>query len=353
MTTAPNILTVPKSGIMTLPKPDTHRIRTTKTLIRYPRFNELHALIQECLEITEEAGEPQCLCLSGRWGVGKSTLVETYAEAFPRYETEYGTKIPVFYMETPSPVTVKGMAAAMLEELGDPGAHSGPLWSMNSRLVNFIRDCEVRLVILDDFHHLIDCETNKILQKVSDWLKVLIKCTRVPFLVVGIDGQVDQILKANKQLSRLFIHKTLTPFIWDTREKKHIEEFAQFISYAEHILDMKLTDELSKPDILFRLHYATDGIINNIMNLFRKAVRLSTAENDGQRVVALKNLSDAYIERLLDHINKPNPFRTGKLELLELPVIVDPAPNPSKCEKNKGVSGNKRRSSVNETLTTK
>lgn len=353
MTVALNALSVSKPDVLSLPKPDTCRIRTTKTLIRYPRFNELHGLIQECLEITEEAGEPQCMCLSGRWGVGKSTLVETYAEAFPRYETEYGTKIPVFYMETPSPVTVKGMAAAMLEELGDPGAHTGPLWSMNARLVNFIRDCEVSLVILDDFHHLIDCETNKILQKVSDWLKVLIKQTRVPFLVVGIDGQVDHILKANKQLSRLFIHKTLTPFIWDTSEKKHIEEFAQFISYAEHILGMKLTDELARPDMLFRLHYATDGIVNNIMNLFRKAVRLSEVDMGGQRIISLKNLSDAYNERLSDHINKPDPFHKGKGELLQMPVIVEPIPELSGPGKRASRTAKKRQPSVNETLTTK
>lgn len=54
--------------------------------------------------------------LSGRTGAGKSTLVKDYAAAFGRIETEEGTEIPVFYMQTPSPVTVKGMAAAMLEQ---------------------------------------------------------------------------------------------------------------------------------------------------------------------------------------------------------------------------------------------
>jgi len=75
-------------------------------------------------------------------------------------------------------------------------------------------DCQVELVILDDFHHLIDKETNRILEQVSDWLKVLIKETGIPFLVVGIDGKVERILDANAQLSRLFaVRQTWNHFV--------------------------------------------------------------------------------------------------------------------------------------------
>src|SRR5688572_3970894 len=157
-------------------------------LIRYPRFNELHREIQRCQTLSRTAGEPQCMALEGVPGAGKSTLVADFARAFPRVETEAGTQVPVFYLETPSPVTVKGMAATMLERLGDPAAHRGALWSMNSRLIKLMQACDVQLAILDDFHHLIDTETNRILQKVSDWLKVLIKESGIPFLVVGIEG---------------------------------------------------------------------------------------------------------------------------------------------------------------------
>lgn len=93
--------------------------------------------------------------------------------------------MPVFYVETPSPVTVKGMAATMLARLGNPAcAHrrvvvnelsAGPVNDGLSRGAGDPR----RL------HHLIDQETNRILEQVSDWLKVLIKETNIPFLVMG------------------------------------------------------------------------------------------------------------------------------------------------------------------------
>ncbi len=176
----------------------------SSALIRYPRFIQLHDTIRRCQRLSKKSNEPQCISLEGRPGAGKTTLVKAYASAFPRIETEEGTDIPIFYMLTPSPVTVKGMAETMLEQLGDPAAHRGSQPSLNSRLSKLIVACNVELVILDDFHHLIDTETNRILRKVSDWLKVLIKETQVPFLVVGIEGKVRQILKENEQLSRLF-----------------------------------------------------------------------------------------------------------------------------------------------------
>ena len=120
--------------------------------------------IEECQELSKVAEEPQCMSLEGPTGAGKTTLIKDYARQFPRHETGPATLIPVFYLETPSPVTVKGLAQKMLEELGDPAAHKGNQPALNSRLIHLIRECGVELVILDDFQHLIDSETNKILK---------------------------------------------------------------------------------------------------------------------------------------------------------------------------------------------
>jgi energy-coupling factor transporter ATP-binding protein EcfA2 len=283
-------------------------IKANAALVRYSRFNQLHEDIRLCQEMSCVAGEPQCMALEGLTGAGKSTLVKNYAEAFARYETVSGTKIPVFYMETPAPVTVKGMAARILEELGDPAAHKGPLWSMNSRLIQYIGRCDVRLVILDDFHHLIDKETNRVMETVSDWLKVLIKETNVPFLVVGIEGRVEQILRANSQLSRLFaVRERLEPFQWNPADETTIKEFASFIKYVEKGVGIPLSDELPHAELLYRLHYATDGIVGNVMNLMRFAALL--AQEQSIDTLTLLTLSQSFAKRLHKHLaQKTNPF---------------------------------------------
>lgn len=277
-------------------------------LIRYPRFMQLHETIRRCQRLSKKSNEPQCISLEGRPGAGKTTLVKAYASAFPRIETEEGTDIPVFYMLTPSPVTVKGMAETMLERLGDPAAHRGNQPSLNSRLSGLIIDCKVGLVILDDFHHLIDTKTNRILRTVSDWLKVLIKETQVPFLVVGIEGQVQQILRENEQLSRHFAEQeTLAPFKWDVKDQASIDEFTMFILFAEKMIDAVLPTELARAELLYRLHYATDGLVANIMNLLRYAQEI--VQEQGHSQMTMGDLALAFKKRLSKHLTHiVNPF---------------------------------------------
>jgi hypothetical protein len=308
--------------------------RANAILIRYPRFNKLVSNIQLCRDMSKTAGEPQCIILEGVPGAGKSTLVKSYAESCSRYETPSGTKVPVFYVETPSPATVKGMAARLLQVLGDPAANYGTLWSMNSRLVHFIQTCEVQMVILDDFHHLIDKETNRVLGKVSDWLKVLIKETNIPFLVVGVEGTVRRILDANAQLSRLFAtRETLHPFQWDSRDPETIKEFMTFVAFAERLIGMRLTEEIKREDLLYRMYYATDGIVGNVMNLLRYAVAL--AQQREADTLTLEVLTAAFDMRLAEHVRKKSPFLTSGDQLSTMPSSAPstkPTPSPQEAE---------------------
>lgn len=284
-------------------------------LIRYPRFKALHNDIRECQEMSLLANEPQCMSLEGVTGAGKSTLVQDYVALFPRIEQTDGTRIPIFYAETPSPVTVKGMAATLLARLGDPAAYHGTLWAMNFRLIHLMIDCQVELVILDDFHHLIDKETNRILEQVSDWLKVLIKETGIPFLVVGIEGKVERILETNAQLSRLFaVRQTLQPFRFDSSDEASIQEFARFVQYSEQVIDMPLPTALPRLELLYRLHYATEGVVGNLMNLLRYAAWLTRQRN--QEAMSLPTLATAFEKRLAKHVKKTtNPFLTAPNEV--------------------------------------
>jgi len=170
-------------------------------------------------------------------------------------------------------------------------------------------DCGVELVILDDFHHLIDQETDRILEQVSDWLKVLIKETRIPFLVVGIDGKVERILEANAQLSRLFaVRQKLEPFHCDPADESSIEEFGLFVQYAEKAIGVSLPVTISRLELLQRLYYATDGVVGNLMNLLRYTAWLTRQHE--QDVMTLCTLAAAFEKRLVKHVKKKNPFLT-------------------------------------------
>jgi hypothetical protein len=282
--------------------------RAHGAFISYPRLDALHREISRCQQLSRLANEPQCMALEGATGTGKTTLIRHYAAAFPRTETATGSRIPVLYVETPSPIRPKWAASAMLERLGDPAADRGTFDAMNARLVKLLGACAVELVILDDFHHVIDRERNRILALVSDWLKVLIKNSGVPFLVVGIDGQVERILRANDQLSRLFAaRETLEPFTWDTADADSVAQFGRFVLLAERAIGLPLTTALTRAALLGLIYDATGGVVANVMNLLRYAQLLALER--GGSAVELDDLRLAFEKRLAKHLApRSNPF---------------------------------------------
>lgn len=154
----------------------------------------------------------------------------------------------------------------------------------------------------------------------SDWLKTLIKQTNVPFLVVGIDGEVERILAANAQLSRLFAaREKLEPFAWDTAVPQTIQDFSLFVTYAEKGIGLPLEADLPRADLLYRIHLATDGVVGNVMNLLRRSAY--QAHKEGLDTLTLPVLAASYEKRLMKHVGKPNPFLSGSSHPSPHPLI--------------------------------
>lgn len=291
--------------------------RALKARIPYRRFDELESDILQCQTMSKKAGEAHCMSLEGESGAGKSTLAQHYAKQFQRIETPDGTQVPVFYVQVPSPATVKGLAAAILEKLGDPAAHSGTLWSMNFRLAKLLVACKTELVILDDIHHLIDRDTDRVLRTVSDWLKVLIKETKVPFLIVGIPNTVDRILQENEQLARLFpVRERLEPFPWDNGNSRG--DFTRFVEDAARAISLRLDlYGLPREELLLRIHCATGGRISYVMALLRYATQEAVRQQ--QDCIDARILAKVFDKYLLGRIIATNPFAQSIGDKFTLP----------------------------------
>ena len=297
-------------------------------VIRHPRFQTLNEQIQECLQMTRITGEPHCMSLEGPTGAGKTTLVKDYLAQFPRTEVSFGMQIDGLYVPTPDNPTIKDMVAQMLEYLKDPAAHKTRLlWEAKSRLKRFRRQCQVKLILLDDFQHLIRSSYSH-MQDLSEWLKSLIKETGVCMVVVGTEGAVETVLDSNQQLSRLFAaREVLSPFEWNIHDEESVLLFASLIQKAEETLDMPLANKQLRAELLGRIYYATNGLMGNVMNLLRLANLL--ALKSGQDSIDTKVLSLAFEKRLKKHLkSKTNPF-TKPLNEAFIPVELLSKPNIS------------------------
>ncbi|MGD0281786.1 MAG: TniB family NTP-binding protein [Dissulfurispiraceae bacterium] len=241
--------------------------------ISHPQLKNIVAKIDECHQDSKISTEPKCLFITGRPGCGKTTIARFYESRYPRKTTAGGTEIPVLSSTIFSPATVKGMATGLLYSLGDPLADKGTITSQTLRLYNLIKDCKTELIVLDEFQHLIDKDSNKVLQVASDWLKNLLNETAVPMVLIGMPTSV-KILDANEQLRRRFLTRmSLKPFGWNTeREQK---DFITLLKFIEKALPLKEISGLYSYETAFRLYCASRGVISNLMKIVRRAAILA------------------------------------------------------------------------------
>jgi len=197
----------------------------------------------------------------------------------------------------------------LLAAVGDPRATSGTVGSMTYRLTRYFRDCQVELLILDEVQHFRDRDSRRVLENASNWLKTLIKETGVACVLVGLQGEAEEVVGLNPQLARLFgAPRVLLPFVWDERTPETVQEFVSFLALVERALPLAERPELAEMGMARRLHTASGGVMAYLMELVRGATYLALAE--GRPTLDREVLGRAFAQRLASvRRGTANPFR--------------------------------------------
>jgi hypothetical protein len=301
-------------------------------LVRHQRFETVWAQIDYCNLFANEisTSNPPCLVILGETGAGKTTLVRTWIiqSGLERRETPEGSIFPYLYVSVPAGATLKATVSHFLVAFGDPNAGRGTLWNMVERLHLLIKECQVRMIFVDEFQHIFEKEKRRILYNVADFLKDIINRSCVPMILIGRLGEAESILKVNPQLDRrVGTPLTLEPFAWDRKhEKTTIREFCELMDSIDGALPFDLSG-LGTEDMAFRFFYATNGYLGYIMDLIRYAAK--GAIDTGCATLNLPLLAAAY-DRCIRGAGmgegKDNPFTNDFIES-KVKMVV-PAPDP-------------------------
>lgn len=283
--------------------------RANSFLVHHSQFNALVDTINECIEDTENLAEPECLTIDGESGVGKSTVVQYFLKSMPTYREQKHQRIPAICLPVPVGVTHSRFASAILDVLGDPRSAAGTQSTKTKRIVHYLRNItKTKVVFFDEFHHLYNSETQKVLKQSSEWTKLLIRESGCTFVTIGIKDRVNAIFNSNEQLRRHFTSFTLEPFKFTPKDPDSIFTFISVIKSIEDGVGVQIAPELNEREKAARIYKATNGKIGYIMSLIRKSVY--TADKANLPNVPLSVLENVYDKRLAHKINvEKNPFK--------------------------------------------
>lgn len=289
-----------------------------QSVIIHPQFQQAYELIVNAYEMNCSVGVPQHLICVGESGTGKSTLKEQIAKSFPAVELEDQLIVPVLVIDTPPLPTVKNLAETVLVKLGDPLFHKGSAIDKTHRIHNFFSRLGVKLVIFDELQHFIDQGKVTSPLQVSDWLKALIDNTKISTVLMGLNRS-EQLLQVNEQLRRRYSQKIdLKPFVLP--DDQH--NFVGVLVKLQEKLNMLEPIDLNDSDLIKRIYFATNGIIDYMVKLLLGAFEI--AINKNLLGITKDCLEQAFIERIWvqgqDELNPFNyKFKWQKLDKRDMP----------------------------------
>ena len=242
------------------------------TTINHPQFHAAYIEIEKLLQLKQQYNIARHALCTGSSGTGKSTLKIEIEKAYPQNLNVNPPQIPILIIDTPAIPTVKNVAESMLVSLGDPLADKGSAISKTTRILNYLELCNVQLMIFDELQHFIDQGKKNTPYQVSDWLKSLIDAANIPTVLMGLERS-EQLLKVNEQLRRRF-NKRIYLFEFKLDAENDYLIFTGVLKKILSLLPIPHELNIQNQELLQRIHYATNGIIDYMIKLFIEAFEI-------------------------------------------------------------------------------
>jgi len=287
-----------------------------KELIFFPSFERTVEEISLLHYRWRTSGVCEGLLIFGQHGSGKSTSINYYLRKFPSKRVSGVKKIPVLLALTPETPSVVSLSDVLLSSLGDPVLTRNTAATKLNRIVHFFKECEVEMLILDEFHHFYDTHRVHEGRRVSDWLKNLMTLTGICVVLVGLPRAIAA-LHANPQLRRRFnapFHHAEFSFMNEAAQR----EWRALLDVIEQRLPVKFKTPLSAPQNARRMYYATHGLMDYVVKIVDDAVAMSGAKAGD--VLSEKHLASAFRRKVWSACpDWINPFITENLRVLTQP----------------------------------
>ena len=209
------------------------------------------------------------MLLSGATGVGKTTIVNQFRRRVRSHSCDENEMWDVIFLQVPASCTPKALATELLVSFGDPAADKGTMPNMTRRVINYLNKLKVSLVILDEFQHLIETKSERVLYATADWLKSVTNEVECSFLLVGLPSLAD-VIEANPQLKRRVISRfEVNEFALNSKDD--LRRIQTILGLFSEKLPFENATVIASEAFVRAIHSASGGMIGSMVNILKLA----------------------------------------------------------------------------------
>lgn len=287
---------------------DLAELNKTLRAMRIPHSNYKLALERgkDLLRLKDQGMGASGIMVFGDSGVGKTTLTKALVD----YGTQHYGEDAVMRTQLSSSATVKAITSNLLHGFGDPFPRSGTGDALTKRLSEIIVKRGCRLIIIDEFQHLIPGgEPSKaLIDTILNSFKILDDAD-VSYLLAGMES-IMQLWNADKQIRSRF---QSTYFLDIPRLPKDIRTWRGIVkAYIDVMAKFDVTVDCEKLDE--RLYAATKGAMRPLMLILTTAACKAADENTN--VITAEHLRKATEQQVDKQDGLINAFDTDAREVV-------------------------------------
>lgn len=253
--------------------PRDRRIATADVFVSRERTDRISRVFDKIRRDTADHAEATCVILKGEQGTGKSGFLKHYESVHRAGRVDGSYVRPVVYVSLQSATTTLGVAKILLKKLMGDTHLSGTHVDLTIRVKTQIEQQKVQLILIDEFHHVVEMGGKHTISKCADWVKELVKTTGISLCMCGIP-KVESIVEANAQL------RSITPYRFKLEQYEYEVPqdrlaFRRFLAQLDHALPFNKPCGLGDLDMSLALFAITQGNLRTLIRLVRENPRMS------------------------------------------------------------------------------
>jgi len=204
--------------------------------------------------------EPLNMVFEGSSGAGKSSALDIFCSRLDSLFPHTRDSQPYLRVTILGPANVGWLTALALEGLGEGVISSkGNIGSRTKRIINGIRERNVRILLFDEVNEFTDKGSAYVDQTLVSWTKTIVDSSPVGTVLCGLSG-CRRIIDTDIQMKRRFpTTLQLDALRWDWASKS--SKYREYMQWVVDYLQIPGADLFLEQHIAARFRLATMGLV--------------------------------------------------------------------------------------------